>query len=81
MPGIAHLMSFQLAPLSPSQCPEYFPTPGKEERVSIRVRFDPNTRFRALREDRRDSCEVVGGSYHAKDTEANNKRLRRVKKF
>lgn len=41
-------MSFQLAALSPSQWPEYFPTPGKEERVSIRVRFPPNTLCRAL---------------------------------
>lgn len=48
MPGMAHLMSFQLAALSPSQWPEYFPTPGKEERVNIRVRFPPNTRCRAL---------------------------------
>jgi len=49
MPGMAHLMSFQLAALSPSQWPAYLPTPGKDERVSIRVRLVPKTRCRALR--------------------------------
>ncbi len=48
MPGIAHLMSFQLAPLSPNQCPAYLPTPGKEERVKTMERFVLNTSFAAL---------------------------------
>lgn len=48
MPGIAHLMSFQLAPLSPSQCPEYLPTPGNEERVKTIDRLVPKTAFDAL---------------------------------
>lgn len=37
-----------MAALSPSQWPEYFPTPGKEERVNSRLRFPPKTLCRAL---------------------------------
>lgn len=51
MPGIAHLISFQLAALSPSQWPEYFPTPGKEERVRMNERLLPKTCLTALEDE------------------------------
>lgn len=59
MPGIAHLISFQLAALSPSQWPEYFPTPGKEERVRMNERLLPKTCLTALEDENNRKIQSV----------------------